>query len=166
MRVLRKYKKWLSPEIFLRVNIKVMSKKQICKIQHMNHICIAVKDIDASIIFYEQMFGVTPSEVEVIEDQGVKAALLRIGGSQIEFIQPLDLGNSIGRFIENRGEAVHHICFEVNNLQQKLDSMGTSGVRLIDESPREGLSGMIAFIHPKSTNGILYELVDSDTARR
>ena len=78
----------------------------------------------------------------------------------------MESGNSIGRFIETRGESVHHICFEVDDLQEKLNQMSESDVRLIDDSPREGLSGMIAFIHPKSTNGILYELVDSDTARR
>jgi methylmalonyl-CoA epimerase len=116
--------------------------------------------------FYEQMFGVTPSDVEVISDQGVKAVLLRVGGSQIELIQPLESDNAVGRFIESRGESVHHICFEVDNLQEKLEKMSGSDIRLIDETPREGLSGMIAFIHPKSTNGVLYELVDSGTARR
>ena len=143
-----------------------MSKEQICKVQHINHICFAVKDIEATMKFYEQMFGVTPSDVEVISDQGVKAVLLRVGGSQIELIQPLESDNGVGRFIESRGESVHHICFEVDNLQEKLDKMSGSDIRLIDETPREGLSGMIAFIHPKSTNGILYELVDSGTARR
>ena len=144
----------------------VMNKEQICKAQHINHICIAVKDIDASMQFYKQMFGVNPGNVEVIKDQGVKAALLRVGGSQIELIQPLESDNSIGRFIETRGESVHHICFEVDDLQETLNQMSEADVRLIDDSPREGLSGMIAFIHPKSTNGILYELVDSNTARR
>ena len=122
----------------------VMNKEQICKAQHINHICIAVKDIDASMQFYKQMFGVNPGNVEVIKDQGVKAALLRVGGSQIELIQPLESDNSIGRFIETRGASVHHICFEVENLSEKLKIFSGAGVKLIDQMPRDGLSGQIA----------------------
>ena len=104
--------------------------------------------------------------IEDIQDQGVKAALVRVGASQLEFIQPTDENGGVARFIESRGETVHHICFEVDDLQGKLDKLDNEGVRLIDKTPREGLSGMIGFIHPSSTAGILYELVDRNTAKR
>ena len=124
-----------------------------CTARHLNHV-------------YKSTFGTRDTEIEDIEDQAVRAALVRVGGSQIEFIQPTDPEGGVAKFIERRGEGVHHICFEVEDLQGTLDSLGESGVRLIDKSPREGLSGMIGFIHPQSTGGVLIELVDQDTARR
>ena len=143
-----------------------MLAKSVCRAEHINHVCIAVKDIEDSLTFYKDVFGAEPQEsIEEIEDQGVLAALVRVGGSQIEFIQPLDSSNGVGKFIEKNGESVHHICFEVDNLQNKLDSLDDAGFNLIDKNPREGLSGMIAFIHPKSTKGILYVLVDRDGAK-
>ena len=125
------------------------SKGSPCAARHLNHVCIAVNDIEATLDFYKTTFGTGDTEIEDIEDQAVKAALVRVA-----------------KFIERRGEGVHHICFEVENLQGTLDSLGESGVQLIDKSPREGLSGMIGFIHPRSTGGVLIELVDQDTARR
>lgn len=143
-----------------------MVKEIVCRAEHINHVCIAVRDLDATLEFYETTFGVKSKGVEEIEDQGVLAALVRVGGSQLEFIQPLEGSGSVARFIESRGESVHHICFEVDDLQGKLDKLDRQGLRLIDKSPRKGLSGMIAFLHPSATGGILYELVDSDSAER
>jgi|TARA_B100000678_G_scaffold136966_1_gene114504 methylmalonyl-CoA epimerase len=130
-------------------------------------VCIAVLNIEETLAFYENLFGVTKSgEIETIEDQGVKAALVRVGASQLEFIQPIDNENGVAKFIERRGEGVHHICFEVDNLESKLNDLDLAGVQLIDKEPRDGLSGTIGFIHPKSTRGVLIELVDQKTARR
>tara|TARA_B100000408_G_C10306059_1_gene226722 strand:- start:910 stop:1302 length:393 start_codon:yes stop_codon:yes gene_type:complete len=130
-------------------------------------VCIAVLNIEETLVFYENLFGVTKSgEIETIEDQGVKAALVRVGASQLEFIQPIDNENGVAKFIERRGEGVHHICFEVDNLESKLNDLDLAGVQLIDKEPRDGLSGTIGFIHPKSTRGVLIELVDQKTARR
>jgi methylmalonyl-CoA epimerase len=143
-----------------------MEDVPVCRAEHLNHVCIAVKDIESTLDFYKSMFGITSSGVENIEDQGVKAALVRVGGSQLEFIQPTDKKSGVARFIENRGESVHHICFEVDDLQGKLDKLDEEGVRLIDKKSREGLSGMIGFVHPSETAGILYELVDRETAKR
>ena len=124
-------------------------------------------NIEETLAFYENLFGVTKSgEIETIEDQGVKAALVRVGASQMEFIQPIDNENGVAKFIERRGEGVHHICFEVDNLESKLNDLDLAGVQLIDKEPRDGLSGTIGFIHPKSTRGVLIELVDQKTARR
>ena len=137
-----------------------------CTARHINHVAIAVKDIDNTLAFYRDVFGTGETEVEDIEDQAVRAALVRIGGSQLEFIQPTDPEGGVARFIERRGEGVHHIAFEVDDLQASLDALNEHGVRTIDTAPREGLSGMIGFIHPRSTRGVLIELVDQGTARR
>ena len=90
----------------------------------------------------------------------MRATLVPIGGTHLELIQPVQPDTGVARFLEARGEAFHHMCFEVADLQDKLDSLDDKGYRLIDKVPRKGLAGMIAFIHPKSTRGILIELVD------
>ena len=144
-----------------------MNNESTCSARHINHVCIAVLNIEETLEFYENLFGVTKSgEIETIEDQGVKAALVRVGASQLEFIQPIDNENGVAKFIDRRGEGVHHICFEVDNLESKLHELNLAGVQLIDKEPRDGLSGTIGFIHPKSTRGVLIELVDQKTARR
>lgn len=138
----------------------------ICIARHINHVCIAVENIESSMRFYRDVFGVQPGEVVEIADQGVRAALLRVGGSQLEFIQPTDPTGSVANFIRRRGEVVHHICFEVEDLHGTLRRLDERGIAVIDETPRDGLSGQIGFIHPKSTNGVLIELVDQHGARR
>lgn len=138
----------------------------ICIARHINHVCIAVENIESSMRFYRDVFGVQPVEVVEIADQGVRAALLRVGGSQLEFIQPTDPTGSVANFIRRRGEVVHHICFEVEDLPGTLRRLDERGIAVIDETPRDGLSGQIGFIHPKSTNGVLIELVDQHGARR
>ena len=143
-----------------------MSNKSPCMAMHLNHVCIAVRDIVESINLYQGLFGVGTVEVEDIDDQGVKAALIQVGSSQLEIIQPIDAEGGVARFIERKGEGLHHICFEVQDLQSTLNRLKENDVELIDSLPREGLSGMIAFIHPRSTGGVLIELVDQDTARR
>ena len=142
------------------------NEQSACTARHLNHVCIAVRDIDETLQFYRDVFGTDCSEVEEIADQGVKAALVRVGSSQLEFIQPTDADGSVARFIERRGEGFHHVCFEVEDLPAKLDLLAARGIELIDSTPRQGLSGMIAFLHPRSTRGTLIELVDSETARR
>ena len=138
----------------------------ICIARHINHVCIAVENIESSMRFYRDVFGVQPVEVVEIADQGVRAALLRVGGSQLEFIQPTDPTGSVANFIRRRGEVVHHLCFEVEDLPGTLRRLDERGIAVIDETPRDGLSGQIGFIHPKSTNGVLIELVDQHGARR
>lgn len=138
----------------------------LCVIQNLNHVCLAVNDIEETLDFYQEMFGIDRPEVKYLEDQAVLATLVAIGGSQLEFIQPTDPDSGVAKFINNRGEGMHHICFEVENLSEKLKVFEGAGVKLIDQMPRDGLSGQIAFIHPKSTRGVLVELVDkSSTAR-
>ena len=138
----------------------------ICTARHINHVCIAVKDLDETIRFYSDVFGVAEAEVVDIEDQDVRATLIRVGGSQLEFIEPTDPNGSVAKFIERRGEGVHHMCFEVEDLAGTLRRLDEQGIAVIDREPREGLSGTIGFIHPKATRGVLIELVDQDDARR
>ena len=140
--------------------------RNVCVARHLNHVCIAVRDIESTTRFYQDVFGTAETDIEDIPDQGVKAALVRVGGSQLEFIQPTDPNGNVAGFIERKGEGLHHICFEVEGLQERLDLLTASGVELVDKAPRQGLSGMIAFLHPRSTGGVLIELVDQETARR
>ena len=137
----------------------------VCRAKHINHVAIVVKDAAETLRFYQETFGVSQAEIEEIADQGVLASLVAIGGTNLELIQPVRTDTGVARFLESRGEALHHVCFEVENLQGTLDSLKSSGTRLIDDSPREGLAGMIAFIHPRSTRGVLVELVDKDTVK-
>ena len=141
-----------------------MSQRGLCTARQLNHVAIAVSDIEETLLFYRDLFGVDEAEVHDIEDQGVRAALVKVGGTQLEFIQPTDASGSVGRFIERRGEGMHHVCFEVDDLQEKLRQLDARDVELIDKVPRRGLAGMIAFIHPRATRGVLIELVDAETA--
>ena len=138
----------------------------VCTVEHLNHVCIAVRDIDETLKFYGELFGVGSAEVEEIEEQGVRAALLKVGDSQLEFIEPTDPAGGVAQFIERRGEGLHHICFEVDGLEEKLQHLAANDVQLIDQSPRPGLAGMIAFIHPRATRGVLIELVDRESGAR
>ena len=138
-----------------------MSDGPICTAKHLHHTAIAVKDIHETIDHFDRLFGIGAVEVHEIEDQAVLAALVTIGGAKLELIQPTDEDSGVAKFIERRGEGLHHICFEVDDLTSALEKLGKEGVALIDDMPRKGLAGMIAFLHPKATNGVLVELVDS-----
>ena len=137
-----------------------------CIARHIHHVCIAVRDIEATLESYTALFDLEEAEIQDIEDQGVRAALVRIGGSGLEFIEPTDPDGGIARFVEKRGEGLHHVCFEVDDLQKTLDGLVARDVRLIDRAPRKGLAGMIAFLHPRATGGTLIELVDKDSVGR
>ena len=143
-----------------------MREQPICTARHLNHVAIAVRDIEDTLSFYRKVFGLEDAEIQEIAEQGVRAALVRLGGSQLEFIEPSDPAGGVARFIARRGEGLHHICFEVEDLDRTLELLDASDIELIDKAPREGLAGMIAFMHPRATYGVLIELVDRDTARR
>jgi methylmalonyl-CoA epimerase len=128
-------------------------------IKKVDHIAIAVKDLDEALSTYEKIFGLKPEKIEDVPEQGVKAALIPIGeGSEIELIQPINPESGVAKFLEKKGEGIHHIALQVENIDQELKSLATQGVELIDKEPRSGLAGRIAFLHPKSTRGVLYEL--------
>jgi len=128
-------------------------------IRKIDHIAIAVKNLDEALLLYDRLFGVKPSKIETIPQQGVKAALLSMGqGSEIELLEPIDPQGGIAKFLENRGEGIHHICLEVDDVDHELGTLADKGVHLIDRQGRPGLAGKVGFLHPKSTKGVLIEL--------
>ena len=127
-------------------------------IQKIHHLAIAVKDLEEALRFYRDTLGLPVHEQAVREDQGVKAALLTIGESEIELLEPLGPDTPVGRFLERRGEGIHHICLQTDDIDKELADLKANGVELIDQEPRQGLVGRICFLHPRSTKGVLVEL--------
>ena len=132
-----------------------------CTVQYVDHVGLAVQDLDASMKFFQEVFQIPQGDVKELPDQGVRATLLPIGQTRIELLEPLSPDSAVGRFIERRGEGLHHLAFHVKNISESLESLSSHGIELIDKSPREGLSGLIAFIHPRSVHGVLTELVQT-----
>ncbi len=127
-------------------------------IKRIDHVSIAVKDLDEALGVFKAVFGLESVHQEEIPDQGVKAALIKVGDGEIELVEPIDPEGGVAKFIERRGEGIHHICLEVDNIDEELKSLEAKGVALIDKQPRRGLAGMIGFVHPKATKGVLVEL--------
>lgn len=128
---------------------------------HIEHIGIAVKDLEASVKYYEEVLGLECYAVEEVKDQRVKTAFFMVGQTKIELLESTDPEGPVGKFIEKKGEGVHHVAFAVNGLENWLETAADKGVRLIDEKPRKGAEGLdIAFLHPKSTGGVLTELCE------
>jgi methylmalonyl-CoA/ethylmalonyl-CoA epimerase len=130
---------------------------------NIHHVAVAVNDLDASLESFAMQYNVLPSSREVVEEQGVEEAMIAIGGSHIQILQPLGPETPVGRFIERNGEGMHHIAFAVADIDAALDHLKEQGARLIDEKPRIGGGGhKIAFVHPKEVAGTLIELVEVD----
>ncbi len=131
------------------------------KIQHLG---IAVGSIDQALEFWRDGLGLDLKEIEVVEDQGVRVAMLPIGESRIELLEPTGEETPVGKFIAKRGAGIHHLCVEVEDVAAKLTDLKAKGVRLIDEQPRIGAGGaLVAFVHPASTGGVLIELTQRGT---
>jgi methylmalonyl-CoA/ethylmalonyl-CoA epimerase len=129
----------------------------------IHHLGIAVLSLDAAIATYEQLFGARLEHRETLPDQGVEAASLKIGDSRIELLHALGPETPVGRFLASRGQGMHHVAFQVDNLGAELARLSAEGARLIDEKPRRGLFGLqVAFVHPESTGGVLAELVSDE----
>lgn len=129
-------------------------------VKKVNHIGIAVKSIEEAKKLYE-LLGLKVDGEEVVEDQRVKVAFIQVGETRIELLEPTDPSSPVYKFIEKRGEGIHHIALEVEDIQKMLKILGESGVELIDKEPRIGAHNTrIAFIHPKSTRGVLLELCE------
>ena len=122
------------------------------------HIAMLVRNMDETLRLYQDLFGAKPGKIETIPEQGVKTVMVDFGSTtKVEILEPLPESN-MAKVLEKRGEGLHHISFEVDNIDQDLDSLVGKGVELIDKKARRGAEGMIAFIHPKSTKGTLVEL--------
>jgi methylmalonyl-CoA/ethylmalonyl-CoA epimerase len=131
------------------------------ELTHIEHIGIAVSNLEASIKYYEDVLGLKCYAVEEVKDQKVKTAFFKIGQTKIELLESTDPEGPIGKFIEKKGEGIHHLAFAVNGLENSLKEIEAKGIRLIDQIPRKGAEGLsIAFLHPKSTQGILTELCE------
>lgn len=131
------------------------------KLSHIEHLGIAVKSLEESIPYYEEVLGLTCYSIEEVADQKVKTAFFRIGEVKIELLEPTAEDSPIAKFIEKRGEGVHHVAFAVDGIEGALAEVEAKGVQLIDKTPRKGAEGLtIAFLHPKSTKGVLTELCE------
>jgi methylmalonyl-CoA/ethylmalonyl-CoA epimerase len=128
----------------------------------IDHVGIAVSDFDAAVAYYAENFGMTVAHEEVNEEQGVREAMLATesGTSYVQLLEPLSPGTTVGKFIERRGEGMHHVGYAVADVTEALAEIGAAGVRLIDSRPRHGSMGAsIAFLHPADLGGVLTELV-------
>jgi methylmalonyl-CoA/ethylmalonyl-CoA epimerase len=129
----------------------------------VHHIGIAVDDLDAAVLVYSELFGATLEHRETIEEQGVVAASLRTGASRIELLSALGPETPVGKFLAKRGPGLHHLAFQVADLDAELRRLRAEGAQLIDETPRRGLFGLqVAFVHPEATGGVLAELVSDE----
>jgi methylmalonyl-CoA epimerase len=129
-------------------------------IRGVDHVGIAVEDLDSAVEHYRRTFGLEPAHREVVEPQGVEEVLFRVGDSFIQLLGALGPDTPVGRFLDARGPGVHHVAYRVDDLPAALEDLRAKGVRLIDETPRPGSRGTtIAFVHPSGMDGVLIELV-------
>jgi methylmalonyl-CoA/ethylmalonyl-CoA epimerase len=129
---------------------------------HIEHIGIAVINLQEAISFYEKVLGLKCYNIEEVADQKVRTAFFMVGQTKIELLESTDPEGPIGKFIQKRGEGIHHIAFSVDNIEEKLMYAAKLGIRLIDGTPRKGAEGLdIAFLHPKATSGVLIELCEN-----
>jgi methylmalonyl-CoA/ethylmalonyl-CoA epimerase len=127
----------------------------------IDHLGIAVRSLQDSLAFYRDALGLELVGTETVEDQGVRVALLPVGESRIELLEPISDDTVVGRFIAKRGEGLHHVCYQVDDLEAALAQLRSRGVRLLEGYPRRGAEGkLVAFLHPTAANGVLIELVE------
>lgn len=127
---------------------------------NLDHVAIAVTDLDSALAEYERLYGIVPTHREVVAEQGVEEAMLPLGGSFVQLLQPTGPDTPVGAFLARHGEGLHHIAYAVDDIAAALSHLRGEGARLIDDEPRRGGRGaLIAFVHPKQTTGTLIELV-------
>jgi len=126
-------------------------------LKRIHHVGVVVPNLEAGLRFWRDTLGLRLTKTETIAEQGVRAALLDAGNSEIELLEPLSPDNGVGKFLARRGGGLHHVCFETGNVAIELEEARAAGIALIDQAPRRGLAGMICFLHPKATRGVLVE---------
>jgi methylmalonyl-CoA/ethylmalonyl-CoA epimerase len=126
-------------------------------LKRIHHVGVVVPSLEQGYRFWRDLLGLELTKTATIEEQGVKAALLKVGDSEIELLEPLSPDNGVGKFLARRGGGLHHICFESDDVARELEAARDKGLPLIDQKPRPGLAGMICFLHPKATRGVLVE---------
>jgi methylmalonyl-CoA/ethylmalonyl-CoA epimerase len=131
----------------------------------IDHIGVAVEDLDAAVALYRDRFGMAEQHRETVEEQGVEAVLLEIGEGHVELLAPLSPDTAVGKFVAKNGPGLHHVAYRTDDIEATLVAVRDAGIRLIDEEPRKGIRGSrVAFLHPKSTGGVLTELVQPTEA--
>ncbi len=131
------------------------------EITHIEHIGIAVKSIEEHLPYYEGVLGLKCYNIETVEDQKVKTAFFKVGQTKIELLEPTDETSTVAKFIEKRGEGIHHIAYATNNVNEALAEAEAKGIKLIDKQGRPGAEGLtIGFLHPKFTGGVLTEFCE------
>ena len=131
--------------------------------KRIDHVAIIVRNIEQALVFYRDTLGITPSEIKEVPSEQVRIAFLPMGGpggSEIELIEPTSADSSLTKFLEKRGEGMHHICLEVENIEVALQEMREKGAAVLDKVPRVAAEGRAIFLHPKGTNGVLLELLE------
>ena len=127
----------------------------------IDHIGVAVEDLDEAIALYGERLGMPVQHRETVEEQGVEAVLLGVGDSHVELLRPLGPDTAVGKFLTKSGPGLHHVAYRTDDIESALESVRAAGIGLIDEQPRTGIRGSrVAFLHPKSTGGVLTELVE------
>ena len=127
----------------------------------IDHVGVAVEDLDQAIALYRERFGMTEQHRETVEEFGVEAVLLEVGEGHVELLEPLSEESAIGRFLARNGPGVHHVAYQTDDIEATLERVRRAGVEAIDEQPRTGIRGSrVAFLHPRSTGGVLTELVE------
>jgi methylmalonyl-CoA/ethylmalonyl-CoA epimerase len=127
----------------------------------IDHIGVAVEDLDEAVALYSEQFGMPVQHRETVEEQGVEAVLLGVGESHVELLRPLAADSAVGRFLERNGPGLHHVAYSTDDIENALEELRAAGLKLIDERPRTGIRATrVAFLHPKSTGGVLTELVE------
>jgi len=127
----------------------------------IHHVAVVVSSIETSLELYRDLLGLPLETIMDIPSDRVRIAFLGIGESKVELVQPTDDTTGVARFLANKGEGFHHVCFEVGNLAEELTRLGIDGVELIDSAPRKGAEGPVAFLHPRSCHGVLVELIEA-----
>jgi methylmalonyl-CoA/ethylmalonyl-CoA epimerase len=126
-------------------------------LKKIHHVGVVVPNLEQALALWRDLLGLRLTKRQTVLDQGVKAALLQVGESEIELLEPLSPDNGVGKFLARRGGGLHHVCFETEDVALELDGARAKSIQLIDQQPRPGLAGMICFLHPKATRGVLVE---------
>lgn len=149
----------MSYDVLRALRFSVLFRKDLIMLTKINHIGIAVKSLDEVLPFYRDNLGMVFDGVEEVAEQKVRVAMLQIGESKIELLEPTSEDSPVAKFIEKNGAGIHHVAYEVNDIESAIAKLLADGARMIDEKPRNGAHGTrIAFVHPKSSNGVLTEL--------
>jgi|SRR5579875_1312403 methylmalonyl-CoA epimerase len=133
--------------------------------KRIDHVAIIVRSIEQALVFYRDTLGIEPSEIREVPSEQVRIAFLPLGGpggSEIELVEPLSANASLNRFLEKRGEGLHHICLEVEDIDAALRELREKGAPVLDQEPRQAAEGRAIFLHPKGTSGVLLELVERE----